>query len=51
MNYIVHKKIEMVEITRYTHETLEAKEKENRKDIVVYRSCEGKIERAWNNEP
>ena len=50
-NYIVRKKVEMVEVTTYTHEKLEEKDKENRNDVIVYRNCEGKLERAWNIRP
>ena len=51
MNYIVCEKVKMVEITTYTHEKLEVKDKENRNDVVVYWNCEGKLERAGNNRP
>ena len=49
MSYIVRKKVEMVEVTTYTHEKLEVKEMENRNDLVEYRYCDCKLERAWTN--
>ena len=51
MNYIVRKQVEMVEVTAYIHERLEVKQMENRNDVVVYRSCKGKLELAWPNRP
>lgn len=49
MNQIVCNKVEMVKVTTYSHEKLEVKYIENQKDVVVYRNCEVKLERAWNN--
>ena len=46
MSYIVRKKVEMVEVTTCTHEKPEVKDMVNRNDLVEYRYCDCKLERA-----
>ena len=48
-DYVVHKKVEIIQVTTFIHAKLEETDKENEKKVIVYRSKSGAIRRAWDS--